>query len=263
MSEFAIDKEHELIAVHKALMQAKFPETFDIHKEVMSSPVISDIMNRLADALSETDSHSGRKEWEDWRKLDTQDHVYREVYGNVVSDRFYRELKEDKKKEYVKNCFAPYYVNDEMVQQLINNADKQMAKAEKSGTPDIIITCSDCEKQIDNVHLHDAGFLSMSYDLFKKQITLVLDCHEWESADYTLQFKDVYYHEMTGCDFWGGGYNVVSWYKCDVSDIYDKLKLSEKCIPISFDGFFGVEVLFNSGDKLRILCREIAVKAEK
>ena len=263
MNELKINAEHELLALHKALMQAKFPETFDIHREIMGSPIISNIMNRLVNLLSETDSHSDKKMWEDWRKLEVQAYIYHEVCEDIISNKYYRKLNEKKKKEYVKNCFAPYNVNDEMVQQLIINADKQISKAESGNTPHIMMTCLDAEKNINDVNLHDATLESMSYDIYKKQLALVLGCREWESAYYTLKFGDVLYHEMTGCEFWGGGYNVLEWHKCGVSDIYSKLKQSEKIIPISFDDCFGVELLFNSGDKLKIVCRNIEVSTEK
>ncbi len=74
---------------------------------------------------------------------------------------------------------------------------------------------------------------------------------------------------MTCCDFWGGGYNVVCWSKIDATGIFDKLlrlemvenSRSRDTNQESMDlfEFFGIEILINSGDKLKIICKSIEV----
>ena len=74
---------------------------------------------------------------------------------------------------------------------------------------------------------------------------------------------------MVCCDFWGGGYNVDCWSRLDTTSIFDKLlrlqvieqsrSKGTSYSPMDLYDYFGIEILLNSGDKLKIICKEIGI----
>lgn len=123
---------------------------------------------------------------------------------------------------------------------------------------------------INKIHLHDASFDNVIFDYNSKEIVIKLE-GEWND-DYILKLHDVLYHEMTCCDFWGGGYNIVYWSILDTTEIFDKLlrleriekaksysSNSESRSYMDLHEYFGVEILINSGDKFKIICKSIEV----
>ena len=122
--------------------------------------------------------------------------------------------------------------------------------------------------EIEKINLHDACIENVIYNHADKKINIKLES-EWEKNDYDLDFNKVLYYEMTCCDFWGSGYNVICWSKLDTTEIFDKLLRLEivenSCSrvtnqePMDLFEFFGIEILINSGDRLKIICKSINV----
>lgn len=122
--------------------------------------------------------------------------------------------------------------------------------------------------EIEKINLHDTLIENIIYNHSDKKINIKLES-EWEKNDYDLDFRKVLYYEMTCCDFWGSGYNVICWSKLDTTEIFDKLlrlqmvenSCSRGTNPESMDlfEFFGIEILVNSGDRLKIICKSIDV----
>ena len=77
----------------------------------------------------------------------------------------------------------------------------------------MIISCNNI-REIENINLHDAYIENVIYNHSNKVINVELES-EWEKTDYDLSFHEVLYYEMTCCDFWGCGYNVICWSKFD------------------------------------------------
>ena len=87
----------------------------------------------------------------------------------------------------------------------------------------MIISCNNI-REIENINLHDAYIENVIYNHSNKVINVELES-EWEKTDYDLSFHEVLYYEMTCCDFWGCGYNVICWSKFDTTAFVNK-KLS-------------------------------------
>ena len=131
----------------------------------------------------------------------------------------------------------------------------------------MIISCNNI-REIENINLHDAYIENVIYNHSNKVINVELES-EWEKTDYDLSFHEVLYYEMTCCDFWGCGYNVICWSKFDTTEIFDKLLRLEIVENSRSKGanqeqtdlseFFGIEILINSGDRLKIICKSINV----
>ena len=131
----------------------------------------------------------------------------------------------------------------------------------------MIITKKNINKIMD-ISLHDAYFEEVIYNNTYKKITIKLES-EWGNVDYILEFCTVLYYEMVCCDFWGGGYNVVCWSRLDTTSIFDKLlrlqvieqsrSKGTSYSPMDLYDYFGIEILLNSGDKLKIICKEIGI----
>lgn len=125
--------------------------------------------------------------------------------------------------------------------------------------------------EIEKINLHDAYIENMIYTHSDKKINIKLES-EWEKNDYDLDFHKVLYYEMTCCDFWGGGYNVAYWSSLDTTEIFDKLLrlervekaksfngISEQNTFMNLSEYLGIEICINSGDKLKIVCKEIEI----
>lgn len=126
--------------------------------------------------------------------------------------------------------------------------------------------------EIEKINLHDADFEKVNFDYYTKNIEIKLINRSWKDSNYLLDFHNVLYYEMTCCDFWGGGYNVVCWSSLDTTEIFDKLLRLERVEKAkSFNGtpeqytfmnlseYLGIEICINSGDKLKIVCKEIEI----
>lgn len=117
---------------------------------------------------------------------------------------------------------------------------------------------------IEKIHLHDALFKNIIYDHLNKTITICFES-EWEDVDYLFEFKNLLYYEMTCCDFWGGGFNVVSWSVSDCSGIPDKILIKaqnenpESSSYMDLSDYFVIEIIINSGDKLKIFCSSVVI----
>jgi len=123
-----------------------------------------------------------------------------------------------------------------------------------------------------DIHLHDASFEEIVYNHYENKIIIMFK-NEWNDPDYNIEFEEVLYHEMTHCDFWGGGYNVICWSFLDDDEIYDRLlrkdmiesakSSSSEYTPMDLSGYIGVKILKNSGDSLKIICKRIRVSETK
>lgn len=49
----------------------------------------------------------------------------------------------------------------------------------------------------------------VNFDYYTKNIKIKLINRSWDDSNYLLDFHNVLYYEMTCCDFWGSGYNVI------------------------------------------------------
>lgn len=59
---------HELVALNKALFEARFHANPD-SEEVQGSPLLAAVHNRLVEALIATESDQGnRSKWQEWRQ---------------------------------------------------------------------------------------------------------------------------------------------------------------------------------------------------
>ncbi|WP_432664634.1 hypothetical protein R9X47_00150 [Wukongibacter baidiensis] len=75
--EVIISGHFELLALHKALMEAKF-HTYPENLLISGSPFIADICNRVVDALTEVESQknpSKREGWTQWRDVKNENYL--------------------------------------------------------------------------------------------------------------------------------------------------------------------------------------------
>lgn len=131
----------------------------------------------------------------------------------------------------------------------------------------MIISCNNI-REIENINLHDAYIENVIYNHSNKVINVELES-EWEKTDYDLSFHEVLYYEMTCCDFWGCGYNVICWSKFDTTEIFDKLlridriekaeSNSESNTIMDLSEYIGIDILLNSGDLLKIICKSVII----
>ena len=121
----------------------------------------------------------------------------------------------------------------------------------------MIISCNNI-REIENINLHDAYIENVIYNHSNKVINVELES-EWEKTDYDLSFHEVLYYE----------YNVICWSKFDTTEIFDKLlridriekaeSNSKSNTIIDLSEYIGIDILLNSGDHLKIICKSVII----
>lgn len=120
--------------------------------------------------------------------------------------------------------------------------------------------------------VHDGEFYGFNYDYIHNRITFWINDNGWTPEDYLLEFNNVIGFNMTACDFWGESLRLNAMYSIDKKEdleILNKLKIEK--LNNSYDhgrfqneresDFFEIEIEFISGDRLRIACEYIELRA--
>ncbi|MBE1485362.1 hypothetical protein [Plantactinospora soyae] len=104
---------HEILALHRALFEAKFDDLDSTHA---GSPFIAAIQHRLADALEAVDPGGG---WRTWRAAeahtDRVEAVRRQLAG---AGGWWRNMDEQDRRRYIQDLLAPLRVSDELLAEL-------------------------------------------------------------------------------------------------------------------------------------------------
>lgn len=133
------------------------------------------------------------------------------------------------------------------------------------------------QEKLNEIYFHDSLFFDYAYSYGERTINLTCT-NDYIKKEYALQFKNVVYHEMIGCGFWGSDNCYIHWAgysPCE--DVFAKLsqlqaKSDEEAKKSSYlpkskwnAGIQYVPMLFefNSGDTLTIVAEEIIVEIEE
>ena len=127
----------------------------------------------------------------------------------------------------------------------------------------MIISCNNI-REIENINLHDAYIENVIYNHSNKVINVELES-EWEKTDYDLSFHEVLYYEMTCCKFWGSGHHIIccNLMNCGgmiMKDFIEKAESnSESNTIMDLSEYIGIDILLNSGDHLKIICKSVII----
>ena len=125
MQLFSVSDPMELLALHRALMEAKFHPNPE-HREIQGSPFVARIAERVVDALiqyeiSERNKTAGDS-WISWRDATKHD-----LCLNVVRQRLaetsriiWDNMTSDARRAYVRDLLSPLIAGDDLIGNLID-----------------------------------------------------------------------------------------------------------------------------------------------
>ncbi len=127
---FSIDNYDELMALHRALMEAKFSESPN-DLAIQGSSLLSKIANNVVESLTamdiERDGESSIAKWQKWREVIPERREYQIVQAKLKSESSWIEWDNSKQVEYVQSLFSPLQASEEIISALLNsmNTGKQ------------------------------------------------------------------------------------------------------------------------------------------
>ena len=117
---FVVESEHELRALHRALLEAKFhaqPEDGD----VPGSPLVAELSRRIVETLASTLPEEG---WSAWREAEQHRHRFPVVVSHIARTSAWPEWSVDQKQEYVRVLLAPFEAQERTVSELVASGDR-------------------------------------------------------------------------------------------------------------------------------------------
>jgi hypothetical protein len=121
---FSIDNYDELMALHRALMEAKFSESPN-DLAVQGSSLLSKIANNVVESLTamdiEKDGESSTAKWQKWREVIPERREYKIVQAKLKSESSWIEWDQSEQIEYVQSLFSPLQASEEIISALLNS----------------------------------------------------------------------------------------------------------------------------------------------
>lgn len=123
---FLIDNYDELMALHRALMEAKFSESPN-DLAIQGSSLLSKIANNVVESLTamdiEKDGESSIAKWQKWREVIPERREYKIVQAKLKSESSWIEWDHSKQMEYVQSLFSPLQASEEIICNLLNSVN--------------------------------------------------------------------------------------------------------------------------------------------
>lgn len=121
-SEFIVDDYYELLAIHRAFMEAKFCDDAN-DRDVSGSPIIASLHQRLIVNLIEAsvanDGESERTRWIEWLNLSDTRREWTVAIERAQSEIRWKGWSDIEKREYSLSLLAPFTFSDEMLLKFI------------------------------------------------------------------------------------------------------------------------------------------------
>lgn len=116
--------------------------------------------------------------------------------------------------------------------------------------------------------LHDMICINWGFNYNDKTLVLALDKELQEGKRIKVIFNNVFAHKMISCDFWGPSPHIFSWSLVDEKDCFLRQQIEKEIrtneyVLSRFDSethYMEIEIVFTSGDVLRILCQSISIE---
>ena len=129
---FAIKNYHDLLNLHKALLEAKFHRNPD-NEFVSASPIIARLCNEIVDQLAKHDLvEKGKEDWTSWRMIKNRnDYMEKAIDNAVFYDSYKRnsewaELSFEEKCKWGNNFLAPFTTTDKDIATFIDEVTRKL-----------------------------------------------------------------------------------------------------------------------------------------
>ena len=116
MTEIRIADYHELLSLHKALMEAKFhanPENAYIAGSPHISRIARDVASAIVDSLRLSGDDDKADHWEDWLKLANQRWIIDRVVAHMRENEGWRSWNDGEIYDYLECMFSPFFASEE------------------------------------------------------------------------------------------------------------------------------------------------------
>jgi hypothetical protein len=121
---FSIDSYDELLALQRALMEAKFSES-PHNPAVQGSALLSSTSNHVFEALIameiSKEGEIARAKWQEWRQLTPERREYKIVQAKLRSESAWKSWRSPEQVKYVQDLISPLQVNEEIIDTLLDS----------------------------------------------------------------------------------------------------------------------------------------------
>ena len=122
-NSFVVSDYYELLALHRALLEAKFcDEPNDL--DVSASPILAESYRKLISSLInmevERKGKTAQNEWADWLKIGVERREWRVGLQRARNERLWKQWSLQDKRKYVYDLLAPFTLDDELVDYFIS-----------------------------------------------------------------------------------------------------------------------------------------------
>lgn len=121
-NEFLRFKYFELIAMQRVFREAKFCFS-PSDNEISASPVVSDLFDRLMDALIESDvatkGESAREQWDAWLAINENREEWGVALERARNSLEWQSLDESQKLAYAKELLRPFNCGPVQLEQFV------------------------------------------------------------------------------------------------------------------------------------------------
>ncbi len=122
-NDFIVSDYYELLALHRALLEAKFcdePNDFD----VSASPIIASLHKKLLQSLIklevEQKGSSAQDSWNNWLAIDPERREWNVGLQRARDERLWCEWSKEDKKKYILDLLSPFHVDNELAEIFLN-----------------------------------------------------------------------------------------------------------------------------------------------
>jgi hypothetical protein len=118
------DDYYRLLALHRALMEAKFCEVPN-DLPVSGSPFVAEVANEVVEALSLWKKAEGDSGWEEWRRIDPSRREWRIAVLRAASGESWAKLDQTTKEKLGRNLLSPFTFDDALLADFIKAVDRE------------------------------------------------------------------------------------------------------------------------------------------
>ena len=122
-----VEDYHELLVLHRALMEAKFhPEP--VHEELSGSPYLAAISRRLLDVLSKVDGdregEAASERWRSWREVDSRLTEWKVAVRKAADASIWASWTVQQRAEFAELLLSPFDTSSETVARFLTEVDE-------------------------------------------------------------------------------------------------------------------------------------------
>jgi hypothetical protein len=126
MAELRIDDYYELLALHQALLEAKFHANPD-NLDVQGSPFVARIAERTLAALVEMELQRGRAdrahEWNEWARVEEGGRYWRAAIQRAAACREWSTWSNDEKRRFAVDLLSPFRASEAELEVFVGEAE--------------------------------------------------------------------------------------------------------------------------------------------